>query len=198
MDEPSSITSSRVEQLRHIHQSFQALQKVSRGLPLTDKEIHLVIHKAVLTWQKMFTKQHEKNDFSALGNVTFSSQDGLPKINLVEADFSRIFQLACRFLRQEEFLSATMLVQVAHKIEQFIEKLIKDGIKHPVVAQTMNDLGNACGDLGDYAEAKRLLEKALAIKKQIHGEKHPSVAATLMNSIKSPNTVSEVIYYTAI
>ena len=56
---------------------------------------------------------------------------------------------------------------------------LPDGPDHPEVAATLNDLGNAHGDLGDYRTKKDFLERVLKIEEQHFGADHPEVAATL-------------------
>ena len=46
---------------------------------------------------------------------------------------------------------------------------------------TLNNLGNAYGDLGDYQKQKDFLERCLKIKEQHYGAEHPEVAMTLNN-----------------
>jgi len=49
------------------------------------------------------------------------------------------------------------------------------------VAGTLNNLANACGDLGDDLTKKVLLERALKINEQHYGKDHWQVAGTLSN-----------------
>ena len=47
------------------------------------------------------------------------------------------------------------------------------------MAATLTNLGNAHGDLGDYAKARDLHESALAIQEREYGRDHVNVAYTL-------------------
>ena len=55
------------------------------------------------------------------------------------------------------------------------------GRDHTKVAPTLTNLGNAYGQLGDYAKKRDMLERALAIKERAYGRDHPEVALTLTN-----------------
>ena len=49
------------------------------------------------------------------------------------------------------------------------------------MAVVLTNLGNAYGRLGDYAKARDMQERALAIKERTYGRDHPDVAITLTN-----------------
>ena len=49
------------------------------------------------------------------------------------------------------------------------------------MAATLGNLGNAYYSLGDYAKARDLQERALAIQERANGRDHPNVAFTLGN-----------------
>jgi tetratricopeptide (TPR) repeat protein len=53
------------------------------------------------------------------------------------------------------------------------------GKEHPNVANALNDVANAYGDLGDAQKKKEFLESALIIKEKHYGSNHPEVADTL-------------------
>jgi tetratricopeptide (TPR) repeat protein len=53
------------------------------------------------------------------------------------------------------------------------------GERDPVVAQSLNHLGEALTLTSDYAEAEKRLQEALVIRRGIFGDTHPEVAATL-------------------
>jgi CHAT domain-containing protein/Flp pilus assembly protein TadD len=55
------------------------------------------------------------------------------------------------------------------------------GIKHDLVAHTLNDLAAVCHDQGDPIAARRLYEQALALLKDMHGEANPEIATVLSN-----------------
>ena len=53
--------------------------------------------------------------------------------------------------------------------------------EHPDVAITLNNLGSAYGNLGDYQKKNELLERSLKIMEQYYGAEHLEVAKTLNN-----------------
>eukprot|EP00971_Amphidinium_carterae_P016706 329791-Amphidinium_carterae.1 len=55
------------------------------------------------------------------------------------------------------------------------------GPDHIEVAQTLNDLGNAYGRLGDAKKTRDYLERALRIQEAQYGVDLPNVAKTLNN-----------------
>ena len=50
------------------------------------------------------------------------------------------------------------------------------GEHHPDTAESLNNLAVLLWKQGDYAAAKPLYEQALAIRKQVLGERHPDTA----------------------
>ena len=55
------------------------------------------------------------------------------------------------------------------------------GPEHPETGTTLNNLGNAYGNLGDYQRQKEMLERALKIDEKHFGPEHPSTGTTLAN-----------------
>jgi tetratricopeptide (TPR) repeat protein len=55
------------------------------------------------------------------------------------------------------------------------------GLDHPDVATVLRNLGNVLYETGDYAGARPLFERALAIREKALGPDHPDVAANLGN-----------------
>ena len=55
------------------------------------------------------------------------------------------------------------------------------GERHPEYAQTLNNLAVLLESQGDYAAARPLLEKALALRQEMLGERHPDYALGLNN-----------------
>jgi CHAT domain-containing protein/tetratricopeptide (TPR) repeat protein len=55
------------------------------------------------------------------------------------------------------------------------------GERHPLTAQSLNNLAMLLQAQGDYASARPLLAQALDIRKQVLGERHPDTAANLNN-----------------
>jgi tetratricopeptide (TPR) repeat protein len=53
--------------------------------------------------------------------------------------------------------------------------------RRPDDAVVLNDLGLSLSEAGDYAAAKPVLEKSLAISEGVHGKDHPEVATSLSN-----------------
>ena len=60
-------------------------------------------------------------------------------------------------------------------------KKIYHGEDHAAVATGYNKLASVHDRLGEYNQAKELLEKALAIRKKIFGENDANVAASYNN-----------------
>jgi CHAT domain-containing protein/tetratricopeptide (TPR) repeat protein len=48
-------------------------------------------------------------------------------------------------------------------------------------ATSLNNLAGVCHDQGDLPQARKLFQQALALRKQLHGDRHPSVATSLNN-----------------
>jgi CHAT domain-containing protein/Tfp pilus assembly protein PilF len=55
------------------------------------------------------------------------------------------------------------------------------GERHPVTAQSLNNLGYLLDAQGDYASARPLYEQALAIRQAVLGARHPETAQSLNN-----------------
>ena len=55
------------------------------------------------------------------------------------------------------------------------------GPDHPAVAYVLNNLGMVLEETGDYSGAKRLYERALAIRENAVGPEDPFVASTTAN-----------------
>jgi Flp pilus assembly protein TadD len=55
------------------------------------------------------------------------------------------------------------------------------GPDHPTTAQSLNNLAGLLDATGDYAGARLLLERALAITEQTLGPDHPTTAQSLNN-----------------
>jgi CHAT domain-containing protein len=55
------------------------------------------------------------------------------------------------------------------------------GAEHPQSAVAMNNLALVCQALGDYAQAERLFQRALAVNRKLLGGKHPTTARNLNN-----------------
>jgi tetratricopeptide (TPR) repeat protein len=53
------------------------------------------------------------------------------------------------------------------------------GAEHPLVAQTLGNVGLTLREMGKLAEAKATLERALAIREKLLGRSHPDVALSL-------------------
>ena len=94
-----------------------------------------------------------------------------------DSAFSRVlFDIAKVFLRRGN----------PHAAKSYYERaLIIDerhyGVEHVEVTPTLNNLGNAYGDLADTKKQKELLEQALVIQERHYGAEHPVVAITLNN-----------------
>jgi CHAT domain-containing protein/tetratricopeptide (TPR) repeat protein len=52
---------------------------------------------------------------------------------------------------------------------------------HPLIADSLNDLGNAQSSLREYAAAKAIYEEALAIRRKVLPKEHPDIASSLNN-----------------
>ena len=65
------------------------------------------------------------------------------------------------------------------------------GEAHFEVAQTLANLGNAHGKLGDLNKKKNLLERALEVKEQHYGEDHVLVAITLCNLARAHGALGD-------
>src|SRR5262249_54579840 len=55
------------------------------------------------------------------------------------------------------------------------------GPDHPLVAEILGNLASLLSDTGDYAGARPLFERALAILEKALGPDHPDVAGSLIN-----------------
>ena len=60
------------------------------------------------------------------------------------------------------------------------------------VAVTLNHLGIAYLDVGDPTKGVEMLEEALKINKQFHGEDHSSVAITLSNLCRAHTRLGNI------
>ena len=62
------------------------------------------------------------------------------------------------------------------------EQSYQETPNHPDIAMTLNNLGNAWGDLGDARQAVSYYQRALAMKEQVYQEtpNHPEIASTLV------------------
>jgi tetratricopeptide (TPR) repeat protein len=55
------------------------------------------------------------------------------------------------------------------------------GEKHPITASSYNNLAANCAELGKFADAERLFQKALEIDSELLGDKHPDTANAYNN-----------------
>jgi tetratricopeptide (TPR) repeat protein len=71
---------------------------------------------------------------------------------------------------------------VAHQVlEQARERLQPSANRHPDVAKSLNNLAALYYNQGQYAKAKPLYQRALAIWEEALGPEHPALAKALEN-----------------
>ncbi|MEX1364227.1 MAG: serine/threonine-protein kinase [Nannocystaceae bacterium] len=80
------------------------------------------------------------------------------------------------YYRLERYGEALRSYELAYDIQREYY-----GEQHPVVAQTLNHIGNVLIMQGRYGQAKLKCEQALAIRRETLGDEHPRVAAPLNN-----------------
>ncbi|MBV6343345.1 tetratricopeptide repeat protein [Candidatus Magnetobacterium casense] len=74
------------------------------------------------------------------------------------------------------------------------------GERHPSVATSYNNIGEAWRALGDPKQAIAFYEKSLAIFLEVYGERHPSLATTYNNLAyvyRQSGEPEKAAYYTA-
>jgi tetratricopeptide (TPR) repeat protein len=55
------------------------------------------------------------------------------------------------------------------------------GQDHPAIASTLNNLGSAYGELGDWSRMRNLLERALQIQERAYGRDHVENTTMMTN-----------------
>ena len=78
-------------------------------------------------------------------------------------------------------------------LEQALKLESKPGPPTPELASALSQLATAQFDMGHFDIAKSLYERALAIHRQLYGQRHPSVAADLLSLA---NLRQDMSYYT--
>ena len=61
------------------------------------------------------------------------------------------------------------------------------------MANTLTNLGNAYGDLGDHAKKRDMLERALAIEERAYGPDHVELAITLWNLAEANGNLGDTV-----
>jgi tetratricopeptide (TPR) repeat protein/transcriptional regulator with XRE-family HTH domain len=101
----------------------------------------------------------------------------IEEYSLVFPEAARLFSEAAAYLvARARYEQAEMLLLRALRIHrQLLEAT------HPLIAQTLNDLGFLYLNQSKYAQAEILLQEALTIRRQVRGNEHLEVAQTLHN-----------------
>lgn len=153
-----------------------SVKALDRHPPLTDEQKEHYEHSQQLfaRIQKLITDENDREAISAIDQLLalipqFETRPSKRyAINLINKSLS--------FTKLKEYAAAADTAQLA--IEEVDASI---GENHPLAATALNALGEAKRNLGIYAEAKSIHEKALIIRSRLLGPGHFLTAVTLDN-----------------
>ncbi len=96
-----------------------------------------------------------------------------------EAPGPEVHPLLAELARLEADPGPEALQAWAERVAEAFAKRYEE--EHPHVALSLNNLASVLWQMGEYEEARRLHEQALAIVRRVYGKEHPHVAASLNN-----------------